>query len=599
MKASLGDWQAVRTINRSGLFDKTWYNKTNPDVATSGLDPVRHYVEFGAREGRDPSPSFNSREYLASYGDAAAIRVNPLLHFISEKRLGAHAAHERRNIFSLDAIIILPKLLNAPNIGKAMAYLRSGQLRHLRARTRDILITELVANAGKRAKHVSRTNLRNRNAQLLPMPGYLTLHPELETGPKRQLDSSISVIIPTYNGGTEFYLLIRKLKQQKGLRAIEIVAVDSGSEDGTDTMAETLGCKVIRIPSKQFSHSSSRNLGAANATGDLLLFMVQDAYPIGDYWLYGLASCLLQPHEGVTLAALSSTEYSRNDSDLLYDVLIDVHYKFLRCRNCDHMGSFVGDTQIELRTEGQLSDIACLIYRNIFQEFKFEGRYAEDLTLGIRLIRAGHRVAMLSSIPVIHSHRRSAGYHLRRVFVDVTFLSEVFSDLAVTPLFSVRGTLAAAFALRDALPRIAASLTMSPSEALELAIKSLQDFALPTTTTNFAGRGDFGYPPLGPWIDRIAKNTHDIAQGSVEQSMSHLKGMLLGRLHGVKLFLSTVYPALDKQLALEIDDTIEKTLAMALGAQLGFHYVTAMSGSRLDAAPELIVELSSLLIEGI
>ena len=42
-------------VNRSGLFDKDWYLAHNEDVANAGVDPLRHYVEYGAREGREPN----------------------------------------------------------------------------------------------------------------------------------------------------------------------------------------------------------------------------------------------------------------------------------------------------------------------------------------------------------------------------------------------------------------------------------------------------------------------------------------------------------------------------------------------------------------
>jgi hypothetical protein len=33
-------------------FDPDAYLKANPDVAVSGIDPAKHWVEFGQREGR-------------------------------------------------------------------------------------------------------------------------------------------------------------------------------------------------------------------------------------------------------------------------------------------------------------------------------------------------------------------------------------------------------------------------------------------------------------------------------------------------------------------------------------------------------------------
>ena len=87
----LRDWRAVRTIARSGLFDRGWYLKNYPDVAARGIDPVRHYVAYGAREGRDPSRSFSTRGYLSRNRDVALAEVNPLEHFVR------HGAVEGRN----------------------------------------------------------------------------------------------------------------------------------------------------------------------------------------------------------------------------------------------------------------------------------------------------------------------------------------------------------------------------------------------------------------------------------------------------------------------------------------------------------------------
>jgi hypothetical protein len=55
-------WRAAR-LKRSGLFDAEWYLRHNADVADAGTDPLRHYIQFGASEGRAPNPGL-----LASNG---------------------------------------------------------------------------------------------------------------------------------------------------------------------------------------------------------------------------------------------------------------------------------------------------------------------------------------------------------------------------------------------------------------------------------------------------------------------------------------------------------------------------------------------------
>jgi len=81
-RGPLRDWRGARAVARSDLFDAGWYLATYPDVAAAGIDPARHYVVFGAREGRDPGPKFSTRDYLVRNPDVAAASINPLVHFL-------------------------------------------------------------------------------------------------------------------------------------------------------------------------------------------------------------------------------------------------------------------------------------------------------------------------------------------------------------------------------------------------------------------------------------------------------------------------------------------------------------------------------------
>lgn len=76
------DRSAASVLRASALFDAKWYREQYADVRLSGLDPVRHYLDFGARQGRDPGPGFSTHGYLAKHPELAADGVNPLLHFL-------------------------------------------------------------------------------------------------------------------------------------------------------------------------------------------------------------------------------------------------------------------------------------------------------------------------------------------------------------------------------------------------------------------------------------------------------------------------------------------------------------------------------------
>ena len=75
-------WGAREGRNPNAVFDTDWYLVQNPDVAVAGLNPLEHYLQEGAREGRDPSPLFSSTWYLAQNQDVAAAGVNPFQHYL-------------------------------------------------------------------------------------------------------------------------------------------------------------------------------------------------------------------------------------------------------------------------------------------------------------------------------------------------------------------------------------------------------------------------------------------------------------------------------------------------------------------------------------
>ena len=76
--------EAKLKVEVSGLFDSAWYLTQYPDVLESRIDPVEHYLCYGAAEGRSPGPNFDSAWYLAQNPDVAAAELNPLLHYLCQ-----------------------------------------------------------------------------------------------------------------------------------------------------------------------------------------------------------------------------------------------------------------------------------------------------------------------------------------------------------------------------------------------------------------------------------------------------------------------------------------------------------------------------------
>ena len=244
-------------------------------------------------------------------------------------------------------------------------------------------------------------------------------------------NGKISVVIPAFNGAHELPALLAALRAQTHISDLEIVVVDSGSSDGTAELAEADGAKVIRIKQEDFSHSYSRMLGATNATGEYLLFMTQDALPDREDWIIRM----LQPCIVSDAAAVSCYESPKPDADLLSHITV-WNWKNVMSGGADRLTALPEDCSYDtLRRSAQLSDNACLVKRSIFMELGgHRGAYAEDLDLGIRLLKAGYKLGILSSVSVVHSHNRPALYNFKRAIVDGINIAEIFDDFTLDAL---------------------------------------------------------------------------------------------------------------------------------------------------------------------
>jgi hypothetical protein len=66
----------------NGLFDPDYYTESYPDVKKAGVMPLKHFLDYGALEGRNPSAKFDTIFYFSTNPDVRKSGINPLLHYI-------------------------------------------------------------------------------------------------------------------------------------------------------------------------------------------------------------------------------------------------------------------------------------------------------------------------------------------------------------------------------------------------------------------------------------------------------------------------------------------------------------------------------------
>jgi glycosyltransferase involved in cell wall biosynthesis len=247
------------------------------------------------------------------------------------------------------------------------------------------------------------------------------------------IEKKVSIIIPTKDPGPDFRFALEKIKGQRGVKEVEVLVIDSGSSDETLTLAKRYGSKVHSIRPEDFDHGLTRNLAAEMATGDYLLFMVQDAIPIGDRWLHDMANALESDGK---IAAATCRQLPKSDADLFACFSMYSHQRameFIKDRVASPRADLNSLSQIERRKLSGLEDVCTIVRSDVFKKLKFRPGYAEDLDLGMRILKDNHRIAFLHSCGVVHSHNRKPDYFLKRIYVDNKALHKILPEANIAP----------------------------------------------------------------------------------------------------------------------------------------------------------------------
>lgn len=78
---------------RASLFDADFYLSQYPDLRNAGIDPVEHYIAYGAAEGRQPHPLFDPAWYLAQLPKPEIARADPLGDYLGDGAAQGRSPH--------------------------------------------------------------------------------------------------------------------------------------------------------------------------------------------------------------------------------------------------------------------------------------------------------------------------------------------------------------------------------------------------------------------------------------------------------------------------------------------------------------------------
>jgi rhamnosyltransferase len=234
-----------------------------------------------------------------------------------------------------------------------------------------------------------------------------------------------SVVVPVKDGAPHLPALLAALGQQDLEGGLEIVAVDSGSVDGSLALLNGPAVRLIRIPAEAFDHGETRNLAVREACGGAVVFLSQDALPADR----GFVRALVDTLEGDRrLAGAFGRQLPRPDADPLTrrDLATWVAAGD-EPRTVFAPAAYAALPPHERYRLAVFDNVASAARREVLLEHPFApSRFGEDMEWGERMLRLGFGLAYVPAATVVHSHRRTARVLFRRNYLGHRLLRRLF-----------------------------------------------------------------------------------------------------------------------------------------------------------------------------
>ncbi|KSV62468.1 hypothetical protein N185_08630 [Sinorhizobium sp. GW3] len=228
-----------------------------------------------------------------------------------------------------------------------------------------------------------------------------------------------AVVIPTKNAMNSLPKVMKKVLAQRTPWTYEIIAIDSGSRDGTrEYLRGIKRVRLIEIDPHEFGHGKTRNLGIKEADAELVAFLTHDAEPVNENWLSNLVAASEQDPRiagvfGRHLAYETASPFTKSDLHQHFQVFL--RHPLIVHRNLDAARY---NSDISWRQLLHFySDNNSLMRKSVWELFPYpDVEFAEDQLWAQRIIEAGYFKAYAPDASVYHSHDYTFTEQLRRSF---------------------------------------------------------------------------------------------------------------------------------------------------------------------------------------
>ena len=254
----------------------------------------------------------------------------------------------------------------------------------------------------------------------------------------------VSIVIPTRDAGQPLDRLLAAVRNQDSRFTSDVVAIDSGSTDGTLARLRNAGATVLEVPAGAFNHGHTRNQALARCGGDFAILLVQDAVPTSRSWLSALTAPLWRSPlvAGTFARQMPCARASR----------VTAHYleQWIAAQSEPRtVGPLTAEAFERMSPRERLAacafDNVCSCVRlSVWRDHPFAATpIAEDLEWARDVLLAGYQLTYVPDAVVQHSHERPVTYELQRAYLVHQRLETLFGLTTVPTMMSLLRAVAA------------------------------------------------------------------------------------------------------------------------------------------------------------
>jgi rhamnosyltransferase len=229
---------------------------------------------------------------------------------------------------------------------------------------------------------------------------------------------AVTLLIPTWNAGEEFPDILARMLAQELDRPFEVLAIDSGSTDGTVEHLERQPVRLERIPNAEFDHGLTRNRGIEHARGEIVVLATQDARPVDEAWMQRLVDCFDDPE----VAGAFGRQLPRDDASPMVRYRLNAWVAGTTEKKVSQIrdpAEYEALAPLERLRLAAFDNVSSAVRKSVMRAHPFEKRrFGEDIDWAKRVILAGYKLVFEPRSLVVHSHNYSAWRTLKRIYGD-------------------------------------------------------------------------------------------------------------------------------------------------------------------------------------